>query len=89
MAALLDRDFSEKSQEDAREIVALLKLEGVDPAVAAEVLDHASTVDIQELPAVIGESFDLMGNHLAVEGRPKSRCIHEKIMGTRARVALL
>ena len=62
MAALLDRHFSEKGQKDAREILALLKLEGVDPAVAAEVLDRASTVDIQELPAMIGGTFDLIGN---------------------------
>ncbi len=61
MAALLDRHFSEKGQKDAREILALLKLEGVDPAVAAEVLDRASTVDIQDLPAMIGEAFDLIG----------------------------
>ena len=61
MAALLDRHFSEKGQKDAREILALLKLEGVDPVVAAEVLDRASTVDIEELPAMIGEAFDLIG----------------------------
>ena len=61
MAALLDRHFSEKGQKDAREILALLKLEGVDPALAAEVLDRASTVDIQELPAMIGDAFDLIG----------------------------
>ena len=61
MAALLDRHFSEKGQKDAREILALLNLEGVDPAIAAEVLDQASTVDIQELPAMIGEAFDLIG----------------------------
>jgi len=60
MAALLDRHFSEKGQKDAREILALLKLDGVDPAVAAEVLHRASTVDIQELPALIGEAFDLI-----------------------------
>lgn len=64
MAALLDRHFSEKGQKDAREILALLKLEGVDPVVAAEVLDRASTVHIQELPATIGEAFDLIGNIL-------------------------
>ncbi len=62
MAALLDRHFSEKGQKDAREILALLKLQGVDPAVAAEVLDRASTVDIGDLPALIGEAFDLIGN---------------------------
>lgn len=61
MAALLDRHFSEKGQKDAREILALLKLEGVDAAVAAEVLHRASTVTIQELPALIGEAFDLIG----------------------------
>ena len=48
MAALLDRHFSEKGQKDARKILALLKLDGVDPALAAEVLDRASTVDIQD-----------------------------------------
>ena len=62
MAALLDRYFSEKGQKDAREILALLKLDGIDPAVAAEVLDRASTVDIGDLPALIGEAFDLIGN---------------------------
>jgi len=62
MAALLDRHFSEKGEKDAREILALLKLESVDPVVAAEVLHRASTVDIQELPAMIGEAFDLIGN---------------------------
>jgi uncharacterized membrane protein len=61
MAALLDRHFSEKGQKDAREILALLKLNGVDPAVAAEVLHRASTVDIQELPTMIGQAFDLIG----------------------------
>jgi len=60
MAALLDRHFSEKGQKDAREILALLKLEGVDPVVAAEVLDHASTADTEELPTMIGEAFDLI-----------------------------
>jgi hypothetical protein len=61
MAALLDRHFSEKGQKDAREILALLKVEGVDPAVAAEILHRASTVDVGELPALIGEAFDLIG----------------------------
>lgn len=60
MAALLDRHFSEKGQKDAREILALLKLEGVNPAVAAEVLDRASTIGIQQLPAMIGEAFDMI-----------------------------
>ena len=40
----------------------LLKLEGVDPAVAAEVLDRASTVSIEDLPTMIGQAFDLIGN---------------------------
>jgi hypothetical protein len=62
MAALLDRHFSEKGQKDAREILALLKLDGVDPVVAAEVLHRSSTVSIQTLPAMIGEAFDLIGN---------------------------
>ena len=62
MAALLDRHFSEKGQKDAREILALLKLEGVDPVVAAEVLHRASTVSIQNLPTMIGDAFDLIGN---------------------------
>ena len=61
MAALLDRHFSEKGQKDAREILALLKLEGIDPVIAAEVLDRASTVDILNLPTMIGETFDLIG----------------------------
>ncbi|MEB0000934.1 hypothetical protein QN367_17825 [Cryobacterium sp. RTS3] len=62
MAALLDRHFSEKGQKDAREILALLKLDGVDPAVAAEVLHRASTVSIDDLPTMIGEAFDLIAN---------------------------
>jgi len=60
MAALLDRHFSEKGQKDAREILGLLKLEGVDPVVAAEILQRASTVSIEALPAMIGEAFDLI-----------------------------
>jgi hypothetical protein len=62
MAALLDRHFSEKGQKDAREILALLKLDGVDPAVAAEILHRASTVGIEDLPTMIGQAFDLIGN---------------------------
>ena len=62
MAALLDRHFSEKGQKDAREILALLNLEGVNPILAAEVLDRASTVDIEDLPTMIGQAFDLIGN---------------------------
>lgn len=61
MAALLDRHFPEKGEKDAREILALPKLEGVDPVAAAEVLHRASTIDIQDLPAMIGEAFDLIG----------------------------
>jgi hypothetical protein len=60
MAALLDRHFSEKGQKDAREILSLLKLEVVDPRVAAEVFHRASTVDIHELPGMIGDAFDLI-----------------------------
>jgi hypothetical protein len=36
MAALLDRYFSAKGQKDAREILALLKLEDIDPSVPAD-----------------------------------------------------
>lgn len=61
MAALLDRHFSEKGQKDAREILALLKLEGVDPVLAAEVLHRASIVHVDKLPAMIGDAFDLIG----------------------------
>lgn len=64
MAALLDRHSSEKGQKDAREILALLKLEGVEPVIAAEVLDRASTLDIVNLPTMIGEAFDLIGTIL-------------------------
>jgi len=60
MAGLLDRHLSEKGQKDAREILAVLKLHGVDPAVAAAVIDRASTVNTQKLFALIGEAFDLM-----------------------------
>ena len=66
MAALLDRHYSEKGQKDAREILALLKLEGVDPVIAAEVLDRASTLDILNLPTMIGEAFDLIGAILPI-----------------------
>lgn len=62
MAALLDRHFSEKGQKDAREILALLKLEGVDPVLAAELLDRASALGIEDLPTMIGEAFDLIRN---------------------------
>jgi hypothetical protein len=61
MAALLDRHFSEKGQKDAREILALLKLDGVDPVVAAEIVHRASTVGIEDLPSMIGQAFDLIG----------------------------
>ena len=60
MAALLDRHFSEKGQKDAREILALLKQDGADPALAAEILDRASAVAINDLPTMISEAFDLI-----------------------------
>ncbi|SCX05190.1 hypothetical protein [Candidatus Aquiluna sp. UB-MaderosW2red] len=60
MAALLDRHFSEKGKKDAREILALLKLENVDPTVAAEILGRASSVSIEDLPVMIGNAFDLI-----------------------------
>lgn len=58
MAAILDRHFSEKGQKDAREILGLLKLNEVNPDKAAEILDRASSVDLFELPELIGQSFD-------------------------------
>jgi hypothetical protein len=61
MAPLLDRHFSEKGEKDAREILALLKLDGLDPALAAEILHRAPTVSIHDLPTTIGEAFDLIG----------------------------
>jgi hypothetical protein len=64
MAALLDRHFSEKGQKDAREILALLKLEAVDPALAAEILHRASTVRIDDLADLISDAFDLIGTIL-------------------------
>ena len=73
MAALLDRHFSEKGQKDAREILALLKPDGIDPAVAAEVLDRASAVDIGDLPALIGEAFDLIGNIITLSKADQKR----------------
>jgi hypothetical protein len=69
MAALLDRHFSEKGQKDAREILALLKLDGANPKVAAEVLHQASTVTVEELPIMIGEAFDLIGNIIPLSKR--------------------
>jgi hypothetical protein len=69
MAALLDRHFSEKGQKDAREILALLKLDGANPQVAAEVLHQASTVTVEELPIMIGEAFDLIGNIIPLSKR--------------------
>ena len=62
MAALLHRHFSQKGQKDAREILALLKLEDIDPVIAAEILDRASTVEIEDLPAIIGQAFDLIAS---------------------------
>ena len=46
--------------KDAREILALLKLEGLDAATSAEVLERVSSVDTEELPAMISEAFDLI-----------------------------
>lgn len=61
MAALLDPNCSEKGEKDTSEILTLLKLGGVEPPVAAEVLRRALTVNIQELPAMHGLAFDLIG----------------------------
>lgn len=73
MAALLDRHFSEKGQKDAREILALLKQDGVDPTVAAEILDRASTVAIDDLPAMIGQAFDLITQIIPLSKSDKKR----------------
>ena len=54
--------LAEYSNELSFEKWTLLKLEGVAPAVAAEVLDRVSTVNIEELPAMVGEAFDLIRN---------------------------
>ena len=54
--------LAEYSDELSFEKWTLLRLEAVDPAVAAEVLDRVSTVDIEELPAMVGEAFDLIRN---------------------------
>ncbi|MDH6238406.1 hypothetical protein [Cryobacterium sp. CG_9.6] len=73
MAALLDRHFSEKGQKDAREILALLKQDGVDATVAAEILDRASTVAIDDLPAMIGQAFDLITQIIPLSKSDKKR----------------
>jgi len=74
MAALLDRHFSEKGQKDAREILALLKLKGVEPAIAAEVLDRASAIDSLDLPTMVGEGFDLIGSVIRLS-KPDQRLL--------------
>ncbi len=74
MAALLDRHFSEKGQKDAREILALLKLKGVEPAIAAEVLDRASAIDRRDLPTMVGEGFDLIGSVIRLS-KPDQRLL--------------
>ena len=73
MAALLDRHFSQKGQKDAREILALLKQDGVDPTVAAEILDRASIVAIDDLPAMIGQAFDLITQIIPLSKSDKKR----------------
>lgn len=62
MAALLDRHASVKGEKDAREILSLLTLDGVDPRLAAEVLHRASAIGLDELCAQIARAFDLMGS---------------------------
>lgn len=69
MAALLDRYFSEKGQKDAREILGLLLLEEADPALAAEVLERASNIQLEELPELIGHCFDLIKQILKLSKR--------------------
>ena len=60
LAALLDRHFSLKGTKDAREVLALLKLDDVSPAIAAEVLTRASSLEASVLPNLISEAFDLI-----------------------------
>ena len=50
----------EEDRKDNHEILALLKPQGVDPAIVAKVLDRASTVHIDCLRAMIDEAFDLI-----------------------------
>ena len=44
----------------AREILALLKLQDGNPTVAAEILQRALTVSIEDLPVMIRKAFDLI-----------------------------
>jgi len=61
---LEDHEFPAPTQhifgKSVRDILALLKLEGLDVPIAAEVLVHAPSVDKEELPAMISEAFDLI-----------------------------
>jgi hypothetical protein len=94
MAALLDRHFSEKGQKDAREILTLLKLEDIDPTVAAKILQRASTVSIEDLPAMIGEAFDLIRTIIPlskidqrlIAATKKSRIGELQLRGSRSQV---
>lgn len=75
MAALLDRYFSEKGQKDAREILGLLLLEEADPALAAEVLERASNIQLEELPELIGHCFDLIKQILKLSKRDQKALV--------------
>lgn len=57
-AALLDRPDTEKGGKDAREIVALLN-RGVDLEELVRVLLQSSSLDVQDLPRLIEEVFEL------------------------------
>jgi hypothetical protein len=59
-AALLNRHLSEKGRKDAREILALLKLQDGNPTVAAEIFQRTLTVSIEGLQVMIGKAFDLI-----------------------------
>ncbi len=62
MAALLDRHASVKGEKDAREMLSLLRLDGADPRLAAEILHRASAIGLDDLCTLIAKAFDLMGS---------------------------
>ena len=59
LAALFDRFRSEKGTKDAREILALLK-EGVDPALALQILAEATDGPPADIPGYVDEMFRLI-----------------------------
>lgn len=61
MAALLDRPDSEKGSKDAREILRLLE-QGVDAEVACDILAAATAGGVEDLPAHVETTFDLIAS---------------------------